>query len=153
MPKISRFKIEPENLDKFLNNFWSVITVLENKQQVKIFLSDLLTHTEMKMFAKRIQIAKMLLEGYDYRAIKGYIKVTDSTISNISNKLESGAEGLKFAAKFLIESEREKEDKRLRGIPDIKKKYPTHFLNERILEEVGKSIRKRRKRKSAQKIL
>jgi len=152
MTKISKFKIEPENLNKLLNNFWSAIAAFENKQQVKIFLNDLLTHTEMKMLAKRIQIAKMLLEGYDYRAIKGVVKVTDSTISNISNKLESGTDGLEFAVKFLIKTEQDVEKNRLNPVP-IRKKYPTYFLHERVVEEAEKEIRKRKKRKSLKEVL
>lgn len=62
MTKISRIKINPKHLDFFLHNFWNLITLLENKDQVKNFFRDLLSHTEMKMFAKRIQIAKMLLK-------------------------------------------------------------------------------------------
>ena len=81
MTKVSRIKLDPKHLGFFLNNFWNLITLLENKDQVKSFLKDLLTHTEMKMFAKRIQIAKMLLEGYSYQTIRSYVKVTDSTIA------------------------------------------------------------------------
>lgn len=90
MTKISRIRVDSRHLGFFINNFWNLITLLENKDQVANFLKDLLTHTEMKMLAKRIQIAKMLLEGHDYRAIRGYVKVSDATIATISNKIEIG---------------------------------------------------------------
>lgn len=63
MTKLSRIKVKEEHLGLFINSLWNLITLLENKDQVKNFLKDLLTHTEMKMFAKRTQIAKMLIEG------------------------------------------------------------------------------------------
>lgn len=148
MTKISRIKIDPKHLGFFLNNFWNLITLLENKEQVKNFLKDLLTHTEMKMFAKRIQIAKMLLEEYNYRDIRNYVKVTDPTISKISNILAIGGEGLKTAVNYLWKVEKEIERERLRITPDLKKRYPTYFLPEIIIEQAAKKIKSRNKKQS-----
>lgn len=148
MTKISRIKIDPKHLGFFLNNFWNLITLLENKDQVKNFLKDLLTHTEMKMLAKRIQIAKMLLEGYNYRDIRNYIKVTDPTISKISNILATGGEGLKSAINYLQKIERDIEKERMSITPNLKKKYPLYFLPEILIEEVSKKIKVRNKRLS-----
>lgn len=148
MTKISRFKIDPKRLAFFVNNFWNLITLLENKDQTASFLKDLLTHTEMKMLAKRIQIAKMLLEGFDYKTIKNYVRVTDPTIAKISNKLETGGEGLKDAIIYLQKIEKRMKKERMRVAPDLKGKYPSYFLSERIMEELGKNLKKRRKRNS-----
>lgn len=153
MPKISRFKVDSKHLGFFINNFWNVITLLENKDQVKDFLKDLLTHTEMKMFAKRIQIAKMLLEGHNYRDIKNHVKVTDPTIARVSNILETNGEGLKTAIGYLQKIEKDIEEERFRPTPALKKKYPTYFLPEIIVEHIGKTIQKRNKRKSVKKSL
>ena len=153
MTKISRIKLDPRHLGFFINNFWNLITLLENKDQVASFLKDLLTHTEMKMFAKRIQIAKMLLEGYDYRAIKGFVRVTDPTIAKINNKLETGAEGLKTAIYYLQKIEKEIDKERMRLTPDLKKRYPSYFLPEIVMEEVVKGLRKRRKKQSVKKYI
>lgn len=152
MTKVSRFKIDPKHLGFFINNFWAIITLLENKEQVKSFLKDLLTHTEMKMLAKRIQIAKMLLEGYDYRSIKNYVRVTDQTIARISNLLEEGTGGLKTAVVFIQELEK-KIDRQKMGALDLKKKYPMYFLPEIIFDEVGKKIRAGRKKTSAKQLV
>ncbi len=151
MTKISRIKVEPRHLGFFLNNFWSLITLLENKDQVKSFLKDLLTHTEMKMFAKRIQIAKMLLEGYRYNDIRNYVKVTDSTIARISNMLETGGDGLKVAVNFLQKIESDIDKERMRITPDLKKKYGMYFLPEKIMEAVGRKIKDNNKKRSANK--
>lgn len=153
MPRVSRIRIEPKHLGFFLNNFWSVITLLEDKDQVKDFLKDLLTHTEMKMLAKRIQIAKMLLEGYDYRSIRNYVKVTDPTIARISNILETGGEGLIGAVKYLQKIELEIDKERMRTIPNLKKKYPAYFLPEKAIEIIDKQLKVKRKTKSAKKTL
>lgn len=146
MTKISRIKVDPRHLNFFLNNFWSVITLLENKDQVRGFLKDLLTHTEMKMFAKRLQISKMLLEGYRYQAIRNYVKVTDSTIAKINNILEIGGEGLKNAIGYLRKIEKDIERERMRITPDIKNKYGEYFLVDKIVEKIGEKIKIKRKK-------
>lgn len=151
MPRVSRIRIDPKHLGFFLNNFWGVITLLENKDQVKGFLKDLLTHTEMKMLAKRIQVAKMLLEGYDYRSIRNYVKVTDPTIARISNILEIAGDGLKAAIRELQKIEAEIDKERMRITPDLKKKYPMYFLPEKLVEEVGKAMRKQKKKESVKR--
>lgn len=153
MTRISRIKTETKQLNQFVNNFINVITLLENKNQVSLFFNDLLTHTELKMLTKRIQIAKMLLEGYDYKAIKGYVKVTDSTISTISNKLENGAKGLKSAILKLQKEERNLDDNRTNLIPDLKEKYPTYYLPDRIYDGLSKQLTRRKKRKSISKYI
>lgn len=151
MTKISRIRVDSRRLGFFINNFWNLITLLENKDQVASFLKDLLTHTEMKMFAKRIQIAKMLLEGKDYRAIRNYVKVSDTTIATISNKIETGGEGLKTAIKFLKKVEEDIEKERFRITPDLKKMYGTYFIPEKIIEGVSNKVRSVNKKNSVKK--
>lgn len=153
MTKISRFKVDPKHLGFFINNFWSIITLLENKEQVKSFLKDLLTHTEMKMFAKRVQIAKMLLEGYDYRAIRNYVKVTDQTISRINNILETGEGGLRISVSYLQKIEEAVDKEKMRISPNLKKKYPKYFLPEIIMDEVERKIKTYHKKSSAKRNL
>lgn len=151
MTKISRIKVDPRHLGFFINNFWNLITLLENKDQVASFLKDLLTHTEMKMFAKRIQIAKMLLDGYDYRAIRNYVKVSDTTISTISNKLEIGGEGLKTAIAYLKKVENDIDRERMRIVPDLKKRYGEYFLLDKIIDKASKQVKGRNKKQSIKK--
>lgn len=153
MVKISRIRVDPKHFGFFLNNFWNLITLLENKEQVKTFLKDLLTSTEMKMLTKRIQIAKMLLEGYDYRSIRNYVKVTDPTIAKISNILAVSGDGLRVAIRYLQKIEAEIDRDRMRATPDLKKKYPTYYLPEKAIELVEKELRKRKKKSSVKEDL
>lgn len=153
MTKISKIRLDSKKLGFFINNFWNLVTLLEDKDQVASFLKDLLTHTEMKMLAKRIQIAKMLLEGHAYQTIRGYIRVTDPTISKISNKLETGGQGLKTAISYLQKIEEKIDKEKMRIAPDLKEKYPSYFLPERIVGVLGKALKKRRKKKSVSKYI
>lgn len=151
MTKLSRALLEGKYIDKFLNNFWSLITLLENKDQAASFLKDLLTHTEMKMFAKRVQIAKMLLEGYSYNEIRNVVKVTDPTISKMSNLLAVGGEGIRNAIANLQKIEEDIEEERLGPFSKIEKKYGMYFLPEKLAKEAVGTIKKRSKKYSARK--
>lgn len=151
MTKVSRFKVDSRHLGFFINNFWNLVTLLENKDQVASFLKDLLTHTEMKMLAKRIQIAKMLLDGHNYQTIRAYVKVTDSTIARISNLLEIGGDGLKTAINYLQKVESDIDKERMSVTPNLKKKYPDYFLPEIIADEIGKKMKSYKKKSSVKK--
>lgn len=148
MTKVSRIKLDPKHLGFFLNNFWNLITLLENKDQVKSFLKDLLTHTEMKMFAKRIQIAKMLLEGHSYQVIRSYVKVTDSTIARVSNVLGTEGNGLKIVISYLQKIESEIDKERMNIAPNLRNKYPTYFLPEIIINKITRKIKAKKKKDS-----
>lgn len=152
MTKVSRLTVPPKSLSLFIDNFWSGVTLLENKTQVKEFFKELLSPTEGKMLAKRLQVCKMLLEGHDYRTIQNYIKVTPATIARISNQLHQGGNGLKAIIERLWKIEKEREEKLMRAAPgwnEMKNKYPAYFLPEIILEKLEEIIRKSQKRKSA----
>lgn len=152
MTKLSRYT-DPRHMGWFINNFWTAVTLLEDKEEVKSFLKGILTHTEMKMFAKRLQIAKMLIEGYDYGTIRSYVRVGDETIARINNLLEARGDEIKRVIGKLQEIERKRErELEPSDLIDIKKKYPQYFWPEKVFEAIEELLKRRKKRKSAEKI-
>ncbi|MBI2337628.1 hypothetical protein HYU95_00435 [Candidatus Daviesbacteria bacterium] len=93
MPRFSVFT-DPKKLAIFIHRFWDAITLIENRGEAISFLKDLLTPTEVRMLAKRLQIADMLAKGYKYEDIKTHMRVTVQTISHVNNKLNYGEDGL-----------------------------------------------------------
>lgn len=85
---------DPKKLNQFIHRFWNAVTLIEDRQEAIIFIKDLLTPTEIRMLAKRLQIADMLAKGYKYEDIRNYVKVTDQTIASVNNKLNFGEDGL-----------------------------------------------------------
>lgn len=83
--------------------FWKVVAKLKSPSEVKLFFRDLLTHTERKMFAKRLQIARMLLEKQNYYLIGKRLHVTATTIAKINNWLNTFGEGYRLAIDKLEE--------------------------------------------------
>jgi len=152
MTKLSRNPVDRKRMGYFISNFWNAVTLLEDKEEVKSFFKDILSYTEARMLAKRLQIAKMLLEGYDYQTIKRYVKVTDQTISKINNIFRRDGAGLEAAVNHLrkIEARREKQ---LRAqsptsFENIKKRYKGYYWPEEVLALLEKKLKKVVRRRS-----
>jgi len=148
MTKVSRIPIDQKRMNEFYDDFWSGIALLETKKEARSFLFDLLTHTERKMLAKRLQVAIMLIEGYDYRTIRAYVRVTDVTIAKINNWFNTGAFGLIKIAERLIKLKKKKLEEKMKG----KKQYLAGDLLTPALEEglgfLERRIKKHRKKRS-----
>ena len=153
MTKISRISPDPRHMGIFVDNFWNAVTLLENKEETKKFLKDLLTHTETKMFAKRIQIAKMLMQGYDYRAIRNYVKVTNTTIAKVNNLLNTKGENLKLIIGRIIHLEKKRQRKIEGEDQSIIPAGPMRLLPDLVelgINVADAELKKRNKRKSVQ---
>lgn len=151
MTKLSKVMPEPRYLSIFIDNFWNAITLLEDKQETEDFLRILLTHTEVKMLAKRIQIAKMLLEGYSYDEIKEYVKVTSGTIAQINNALQTQGRGLQIIVDRLIKIEKEQRRKLEQQTQRIIPPGPYRLMPDLVevgIEAVKRSAKKSYKKKS-----
>lgn len=118
MTKISSIPIQAKRMGIFISNLWSAIALIENRNETTDFFKTLLTPTEIRMMAKRVQIAKMLMEGYKYEDIRNFIRVTDSTISSVNNQLQFGDGGYLKTIERLIKIEI-KQQERLEGEKSI----------------------------------
>ncbi|MBX4205238.1 MAG: helix-turn-helix domain-containing protein [Candidatus Doudnabacteria bacterium] len=106
MTKLSKRPIDPKHMGNYINNLWSVFILLDTKDQIRAVFRDLYTHTEHKMLAKRLEIARRLLEGQTYDEISDNLKVTPHTIAAISNTLERDGSGLRIAHQRLLALEK-----------------------------------------------
>ncbi|GMR19303.1 MAG: hypothetical protein BMS9Abin34_436 [Patescibacteria group bacterium] len=73
-------------MDKYLSELFKALSS-QNPKEMGHLLRDLLTPMEERMFAKRVQIAKMLLTGRKYHEIEKALNVQRSTIARIRSKL------------------------------------------------------------------
>lgn len=120
---------------KYLGEFYDMVSLLGSREEVKKFFKDLLTLSEVVMISRRIQIAKMLLEGKSFEDIRTEMKVGSNTISHVERWLNNGFGGYKEIinrhSKARAKKDKEIED-RLSTAPfswkAIKRKYPLHFL-------------------------
>lgn len=161
MTKLSRIPLEPKDFGYYINNLWSAFTLLETKEDVKFLFKDLFSHTEYKMFAKRLEIARRLLEGQTYDYIKEELKVTPTTIAHVNNILAEKGQGFRKVHEELKSLEKRYQSKReeYQNYLErrIRKKLPgeTFFsdLSKEALVTMNKAVTRRRKRSTASHML
>jgi len=85
MTKLSRKQLPATQKGKIIEQLWRAFASLENKNEVHDFLHDILTHTEIEMLAKRLQVVVMLDQGFTYEQIKKALNISEATISKIQN--------------------------------------------------------------------
>jgi TrpR-related protein YerC/YecD len=116
----------------FLGEFYDMIALLKSREEVKQFFKDLLTLSEVVMISRRLQIAKMLLEGFTYREVQKKLKVGVPTIVYVERWLNQGFGGYR---NIITRHKKQKESKFKNYEPappfslnHLRKKYPLHFL-------------------------
>lgn len=104
MARISKYPISNNVYEKIVNIFLEAFTKLRSKKEVQNFFNEFLTPTEQIMLAKRLAISLFLAKGYNYREISSILKVSLSTINDISDKYKYGY-SLNKIADSLVKSE------------------------------------------------
>lgn len=85
--------------EKFLIRAFSS---LKDESEIANFLRDLLTPAEIKEFANRLEIVKLLHKGDSYLEIAKKIGVSTTTVTRVSQWLFSGCGGYKIVLERLL---------------------------------------------------
>ena len=83
MTKLSKRNLDPKEMGYYINNLWNAFVLMDSKEEIRQFVKDLFTHTEYKMFAKRLEIARRLILGQTYEQIREALNVSDRPINFI----------------------------------------------------------------------
>jgi TrpR-related protein YerC/YecD len=134
--KIKFHELSDDEKRKFLGDFYSIISSLNTRDEVKCFFKDLLTISEIVMISRRIQIAKMLLKNWTYQVIKKKLKVGVNTIAQVEKWLNNGFGGYKKTIKAFTKKNKQKQIDDMKkssenthaSLGELKKKYPGHFM-------------------------
>ena len=158
MAKFDHYSMSPQEKNKILNEFYSIVSSLKNREQIINFFKDVLTPSEAVMLARRIQIAKMLLQGYGYLEISKRLKTGIDTIVKVQRWLKDGFGGYLSALEKAVRKEKaetgHKEDMEARrnvdpnSLEGLAYRYPLYWgLTNAIYEALkgyGKEKRGRR---------
>ena len=105
MTQVSKRYLQKEVEERILDLFWTSLSSA-NKEQIALFLDDLLSPTEKIMLAKRLAIAFMLMKNYDYGTINERLKVSDPTIWNVKTSLAFKGRGYKMIIEKIMSKEK-----------------------------------------------
>jgi len=81
MSKIKVYQVDKKERYRIVGELFEVICNLKTKQEVIDFLVGLITSSEALMLARRLQIAKMLIDEKGYDEIRKKLKVSHQTIA------------------------------------------------------------------------
>ena len=92
-------KIKSESMDLL----FEAIVSLESVEECYKFFDDLCTSIELKSFAQRLQVAKLLDEHRVYNSIVSDTGASTATISRVNRSLKDGNDGYNIVFKRLNE--------------------------------------------------
>lgn len=87
--------------DKFTDQLFKAILLLESEEECYRFFEDICTVNEIKSIAQRLEVAKMLQEGATYEEIAKLTGASTATISRVKRCLNYGADGYQLVLKRL----------------------------------------------------
>lgn len=79
--------------DQSTDGLFEAILLLENTEECYNFFEDICTVSEIKAMAQRLEVAKMLKDGYTYMDISEKTGASTATISRVNRCLNYGADG------------------------------------------------------------
>lgn len=87
--------------DDFTDQLFKAILTLKSIDECYRFFEDVCTVSEIKALAQRLEVARMLEEGYTYGKIAEDTGASTATISRVKKSLHYGADGYKHVLQNL----------------------------------------------------
>ena len=94
--------------DRMTDSLFEAILLLHDKEECYRFFEDIATIAEIKAFAQRLEVAKMLRENETYSAIAEATGASTATVSRVKKCLYFGADGYKLVLERLDRQKNER---------------------------------------------
>ena len=91
--------------DKLTDQLCQALLSLETPEEIYSFLEDVATIGEIRALAQRLEVSRLLSEGYTYPQIAQQTGASTATISQVKKFLEYGADGYKIVLERLRKEE------------------------------------------------
>ncbi|MCX7779762.1 MAG: YerC/YecD family TrpR-related protein [Negativicutes bacterium] len=88
--------VNPKIQDALSDQLVEAILLLKTREECYQFFEDICTIAEIKAMAQRLEVARMLKEGYIYDDIVEQTGASTATISRVKRCLYYGADGYKI---------------------------------------------------------
>ncbi|UFT99920.1 YerC/YecD family TrpR-related protein [Radiobacillus kanasensis] len=90
-----------------LDELFDAILSLKDREECYRFFDDIATMSEIQSLAQRLQVAKMLQDGYTYGVIVKESGASTTTISRVKRCLTYGNDGYKMVLERINQTEEE----------------------------------------------
>ena len=144
MAKFDFRKAPQSDRIKMIAEFYDSIACLRGRDEIKLFMRDLLTPDEIAMLVRRIEVAALLKAGLTYNEIIEKMKVGAPKIIAVQKSLERHGEGYDIVVRRMNKKrikERKLKQKRQKdastSFGQLKSSYPGMFLLNNIFDAVG----------------
>jgi TrpR-related protein YerC/YecD len=91
-------RLHPEDRELIIQDFYGSFFEVKSEDELISYLNDLLSDPELEMLARRVQIARMLKEGFTYEEIRNALYVSEGTVASTAQSLKRGEGGLDLVA-------------------------------------------------------
>lgn len=105
MGKVSKKVMNRDIQNRMFEIFWKALASLKSHDEARRFWQSFISDVEQLMLAKRLGIALMLAKGFLYQEIKDTLKVSSSTIMDVSVRYKIGNGGIKPALNRILKEE------------------------------------------------
>ena len=128
MPKVKVYQIDNKERLRIVGELLDVISGIKSRSEMFELLFRLMTPSEVIMLARRLQIAKLLLDENSYEDIRKKLKVSHRTIADVEGWLRENQQRASLVRKRLKSIEKESSALHSESMLD---KYAHHrFLKE-----------------------
>jgi len=126
MAKVKPHAIDPKEKFEAIDNLFDVISNLKTKNEIVDFFLGLFTASESLMMARRIQVARLLLDGKGYEEIQKRLRVSSQMIHNTDQWLHKGDNKYVEWLNLRIQKKKAIENKKVLTYESMLDKYPYH---------------------------
>jgi len=138
-------KLSKKEQESLVLDLVNAMVQAQSVNDAALLLQDLLTKSEMKMLAKRLRIAKLLLSGMTYKQIEENLHVGHSTVAKIAAWLAERGDGFRKIIEKLPKKKDEEKWFERSEWDSFKRRYSLYFWPELLLEEIVKNANQRQK--------
>lgn len=90
---------------KQLDQLFEAVLSLETIEECYHFFDDIATMSEVQSISQRLQVAKMLREGFTYIAIEKETSASTATISRVRRSINYGSDGYEMVLNRIEEKD------------------------------------------------
>jgi TrpR-related protein YerC/YecD len=126
MAKVKPHTIDPKEKFKAIDSLFNVIVNLKTKKEIVDFFLGLFTASESLMMARRIQVARMLLDGDGFEVIQKKLRVSSQKVHKTDQWLHKGDEKYVAWLTSRIGKQSEKKETKTLTYESMLDKYPYH---------------------------